>query len=117
MLDLTENWPETEPNQLRSQILHNITREADEPFHDDHVFHNSQIFGLQNKPEYLQMIYEQRAANDDYLPWVRFEVLAPNEGVLTHFYFWVDKEGDTRLGLYYTTTSFDQIDDVLKYLG
>jgi len=117
MIDLSEPWPETEPNQLRSQILNTITRQADEAFHDEHIFHNSQIFGLQEKPEYLQMIYEQRAAEDDYLPWVQFQVLAPSEGVLTQFYFWVDKEGDSRLGLYYTTTAFDQIDEVLKYLG
>ncbi len=117
MLDLTEDWPEGWPNQLRSEILHTITRQVDEPFHDDHLFHNSHIFGLQNKPEYLQRICDQRAANDDYLPWVRFEVLAPNQGALTHFYFWVDKEGDVRLGLYYTTTAFDQIDEVLQWVG
>ena len=117
MLDLSEPWPEGQPTTLRSHILHTIAREEDEHFHDEHIFEGSQIFGLHNKPEYLQQIYSQRAANDDYLPWVRFEVLAPNQGALTHFYFWVDREGDVRLGLYFTVSAFDQIDEVLQWVA
>lgn len=103
---------------LRNHILEYISRpDQQAAFSDESYFNNSNRFGLREDPDYLRRIYEVRADEDDYLPWVQFKVLAPNEGGLTTYYFWVDREGDARLGLYFNISPFDAIDEVLHYVA
>ena len=101
-----------------------------EPYIMPEYFLNYQEFGLEEDPKNHELIYQSRTAEDDYLPWVHFEVLAPSlydysqseqelviMGSITKYYFWVDKEGDCRLGFYYTEKSPNQIDKVVGYVS
>ena len=114
---------ETQATELWRRIFDMITYKVlaeGEPFNMPKYFANYQEFGLQEDPENHELIYQSRTAEDDYLPWVHFEVLAPllydyspaeHElviiGPITKYYFWVDKEGDCRLGFYYAEKLFD----------